>query len=145
MTKIMFEDVAYKVKPQGKKSINVSLKTDTCGNGYWSREIRKVKIHKLELSYVDYDPENKFWGELKAYFNKSDWNVDKHGLIYTDDLWLKKFRSELNSIGFSIQAIKDVDYSEQGMQGNIYVSMDVGDIFIREFALIGFFGNQLFS
>jgi hypothetical protein len=36
------------------------------------------------------------------------------------------------TLGFSVQALADIDYSEAGMQGNNYVSMDVGGDFIRE-------------
>jgi hypothetical protein len=35
-------------------------------------------------------------------------------------------------MGFSTDAILHVSYSEQGMQGGNYVSMDVGSDFIQE-------------
>jgi hypothetical protein len=37
-----------------------------------------------------------------------------------------------NVLGFSPDAILDVSYSEQGMQGDNYVSMDVGPQFLLE-------------
>ena len=37
-----------------------------------------------------------------------------------------------NVLGFGPDAILDVSYSEQGMQGHNYVSMDVGKQFILE-------------
>jgi hypothetical protein len=36
------------------------------------------------------------------------------------------------TLGFSVQALADIDYSEAGMQGDNFVSMDVGGDFIRE-------------
>ena len=117
----------------------------TCGDGFWSGEQRQVRIKRLEIGYLVYTPADRrtYFGELRAYFNKSDWNVDKHGLIYTDRAWLEDFRSLLQNIGFSEAAAKDVDYSEQGMQGDFYVSLDIGGKFATEFALIKCFGNQM--
>lgn len=98
---------------------------NTCGNGYWSRERRPVKVKHIGIGYIDED--GKF-GELRAYFNRTSWNIDKYGLIYTDDQWIEEFRkyitAELGLPG------KDVTYSEQGMQGDDYVSMDIGKKFI---------------
>jgi hypothetical protein len=36
------------------------------------------------------------------------------------------------TLGFSESALQDIDYSEAGMQGSNYVSMDVGGDFVRE-------------
>jgi len=36
----------------------------------------------------------------------------------------------LQTIGFTASEAQDVGYSEQGMQGNNYVSCDVGELFI---------------
>jgi hypothetical protein len=138
----MFENVTCFVKSSKDISFNVKLDTKTCGNGFWSAEKREVKINKLGLAYVHYY-ESDFFGELRAYFTKRDWNVEKHGLIYTDDMWLKDFRSELKRVGFSESAIKTVNYSEQGMQGDNYVSLDVRDKFVREFVVIATLGNKM--
>jgi hypothetical protein len=37
----------------------------------------------------------------------------------------KEFKVGMRAAGFSILAVRDIKYSEQGMQGNNYVSMDV--------------------
>jgi hypothetical protein len=38
----------------------------------------------------------------------------------------------MRSLGFTRRACDDITYSEQGMQGYNYVSMDVGEDFLRE-------------
>jgi hypothetical protein len=53
-------------------------------------------------------------------------------LIYTDPRWIGEFRALMRSLGFTSQACEDINYSEQGMQGDNYVSMDVGPPFLRE-------------
>jgi hypothetical protein len=45
---------------------------------------------------------------------------------------MSNFREWMYTLGFSDAALDDIDYSEQGMQGDNYVSMDVGSDFIRE-------------
>lgn len=103
------------------------IKTD--GKGLWSDVAKGVKI-------TDFFVCNEFdgFGELMVEFNPSSWNVEKHGLIYTDKTWLSDFRMFLiTKKGFSKQAVDDIDYSEQGMQGDVYVSLDCGRVFLREY------------
>jgi hypothetical protein len=38
----------------------------------------------------------------------------------------------MRSLGFTRNAVNDINYSEQGMQGYNFVSMDVGPEFLRE-------------
>jgi hypothetical protein len=116
-------------------AVTFAAKTD--GKGYWSRSKRIVQIRKLEIYLADDGkkqgmPLNIQYGNLNAYFTKSSWNTEKHGLIYTDKLWMKTFREELHMAGFSHKAAMDVIYSEQGMQGEDFVNMDVGKTFITE-------------
>ena len=72
------------------------------------------------------------FGELCAYFNPAQWVVALDGLIYTSTTWLTDFRIHLRTRGFSERAVMDIGYSESGMQGDNYVSMDIGPDFIRE-------------
>jgi hypothetical protein len=95
----------------------------TDGNGFWSSHKCKVKILSMELTEAD----------LRVYFSVIDWDVDKYGLIYTDEGWMKGFKALLRMTGFSAAATLEVCYSEQGMQGVNYVSLDVGKKFIQEF------------
>lgn len=121
-----------------EEEIGVNMKLDiTCicdGKGYWSRcPYKWVRVKSLNLGYVN-DEVN--FGELRAYFDKRTWNVDRHGLIYTDGGWLKYFRNGLLEYGFPKEAVEDINYSEQGMQGKDFVSMDVGKIFLRNYILL---------
>jgi hypothetical protein len=104
------------------ETVNFTLQTD--GNGLWSEAARRVQIVGLAMGYRD--DENEF-GELRVYFDVKTWDIEQHGLIYTDDQFLTELDAELSKLGL---AGADVDYSEQGMQGDDYVSCDVGAAFI---------------
>ena len=104
----------------------------TNGKGYWSNTATAVDITKLDLQYIN---EEKDFGELCVYFAVDDfpsycWDVNTMGLIYTDKLFLQELRVYLQTLGFTAAEAADVEYSEQGMQGDNYVSCDVGDKFI---------------
>jgi len=109
--------------------MKTNIHTHTNGTGYWSREVGHVVITEVSIGYIN---DEKDFAELRAYFNPKDWDVNQVGLIYTDRQWMVEFRNGLVAAGFSRAAADDVDYSEQGMQGDNYVSMDVEETFIRE-------------
>lgn len=96
----------------------------TAGDGYWSNVAKTVRIEDMRLGYVS---DEKDFGELRVYFNTQDWDVNKDGLIYTDGLFLE----ELNAFLFA-HDLGDASYSEQGMQGDNYVSLDVDADFIAK-------------
>ncbi len=96
----------------------------TCGDGYWSDVAKPVQITDMRVAYVN---DEKDFGELRVYFNTKFWNVEQDGLIYTDRNFLAELREFLNTHKL---AGADVDYSEQGMQGSNYVSLDVGKAFL---------------
>ena len=97
---------------------------NTCGNGYWSNVRKAVTITDMRIGYVN---DEKDFGELCVYFDKS-WNVYEDGLIYTDSQFEEELIAFLNQHGL---AGKDVWYSEQGMQGDNYVSLDCGEDFLN--------------
>lgn len=100
----------------------------TAGDGYWSNIKKDVTIVDMRLgSYISDDLD---FGELCVYFDQS-WDVYKDGLIYTDSQFLKDLRRFLHSHGLPGH---DVEYSEQGMQGDDYVSLDVGGEFLSAWA-----------
>jgi hypothetical protein len=101
---------------------------NTAGNGLWSGEDRAVTVTDIKLGYV---ADELDFGELCVYFNKKTWDVRKHGLIYTDRQFLRELREFLDAQGLPGA---DVDYSEQGMQGNNYVSLDIGEEFLAAWA-----------
>lgn len=101
----------------------------TNGRGFWSSTPKDVQIKRIELDYI---AKNLNFGELLAYFDSSEWDITKLGLIYTDPQWVVDFQVLLQELGFSKDAANDIHYSSHGSQGVDYVSLDVGDIFLRE-------------
>ena len=106
-------------------SIFTTLHTN--GNGYWSNKRKAVDIEKLDLQYCTAE---KDFGELCVYFTSASWDTAVDGLIYTDKLFRAELRAYLQTLGFTEAEANDVNYSEQGMQTDEYVSCDVGAKFI---------------
>ena len=105
----------------------VTATLNTNGNGYWSRKKARVEITHLHLAYINDELD---FGELRVYFNTKTWDVNTLGLIYTDKQFMRELKELLVQKGFDSS---DVSYSEQGMQGDTYVSCDVGECFINTF------------
>jgi len=99
----------------------------TDGNGFWSTRKAEVKTTSISLGYLN---EEQTFGELCVRFDTETWDVRKDGLIYTDDTFLSQLKDELALAGFDPV---DVSYSEQGMQGDDYVSLDVGKHFLNSY------------
>jgi hypothetical protein len=108
--------------------IDVVLSTD--GGGLWSEKSKQVRVIGLALGYAN---EEGDFGELRAFFDLATWDTMRDGLIYTDDLFEKELQAHLNGMGL---AGGDVGYSEQGMQGDNFVSLDVGGEFISSWRRI---------
>jgi hypothetical protein len=103
----------------------------TAGDGYWSNTAKAVRVTGLVLGYVS-DEED--FGELCVQFNTDDWRVDKDGLIYTDSVFMQELQELLQKMGYTAEEAADVNYSEQGMQGDNYVSCDIGELFLTAYA-----------
>ncbi len=108
--------------------INVKTPLNTNGSGYWSNVAKTVLVTGLELSYVNDEGD---FGELRVHFDTNTWDVDTDGLIYTD----KQFINDLKVLLNRIELDTDVSYSEQGMQGDTFVSLDVGPEFIKSYKM----------
>ena len=104
--------------------VNATLNTG--GGGYWSNTKTAVEITALQLAYTNDELD---FGELRVYFNTKTW-AWQDGLIYTDKQFMRELKELLTAKGFDGS---DVSYSEQGMQGDTYVSCDVGERFINTF------------
>lgn len=102
-----------------------TVKFSTSGDGYWSRVKGSVEIFDMRLGYVSDEGD---FGELCVYFNDKHWDVNTDGLIYTDRGFMTDLRNFLALHGLNNL---DVEYSEQGMQGDDYVSFDIGADFLR--------------
>ena len=96
---------------------------NTSGDGYWSDVAKPVEIVDMRLGYVSDEGD---FGELCVYFNTDTWDVEKDGLIYTDSQFYEDLQAFIKQQGLVV----DLCYSEQGMQGEDYVSLDVGKDFL---------------
>ena len=105
----------------------ISATLNTNGGGYWSSSAKAVEVTGLQLSYINDELD---FGELRVRFAAATWDTAKDGLIYTDKLFMTELKELLTSMGFDAS---DVSYSEQGMQGDTYVSCDVGELFINTY------------
>ena len=103
------------------------VKFNTAGDGYWSNVAKTVEITDMRLGYVNDELD---FGELRVYFNTDTWNVNTDGLIYTDSLFKQELMLFIKRHGLVV----DLCYSEQGMQGDDYVSLDVGKDFLDSWA-----------
>ena len=110
--------------------MKIDVKIPTSGDGYYSSKRKPVRLTKLEL--IKYDGDN--YGELRVHFDTRSWNVDRDGLIYSDKLFIHELKHFLvGKLGLP----SAVSYSEQGMQGDNYVSLDAGPNFIESFKKLG--------
>jgi hypothetical protein len=100
---------------------------NTKGDGYWSNVAKAVEVVDMQLGYVNDEAD---FGELRVYFNTATWDVNTDGLIYTDGQFAEDLANFLVAHGLSA----DASYSEQGMQGDNYVSCDVGKAFLDSWA-----------
>jgi len=108
------------------RKVTAILSTNGCG--YWSEVAKDVKVTGINLAYVN---DERDFGELRVYFDTKSWDVNKDGLIYTDRQFEKDLKELLTAMGLDDS---DVGYSEQGMQGDTYVSLDVGENFIASYS-----------
>ena len=99
--------------------------------GLWSNVAKAITITDIQLgqgTIWEGETLDQAFGELRVYFDTKTWDVSEDGLIYTDRLFQKELQEFLTQHGL---VGKDVSYSEQGMQGDDYVSCDVGGLFLK--------------
>jgi hypothetical protein len=77
---------------------------------------------------------------INAYFNKNEWNTKKDGLIYTDGGAENDITTLLQLAGF--KNYKDIGYTEQGKQGENYISLSTGTKLSKELRNMGFEMND---
>ena len=99
--------------------------------GLWSDVAKAITITDITLgkgTVWEGESDDEAFGELRVVFDTDTWATSKDGLIYTDRLFLKELQEFLTAHGLPG---KDVSYSEQGMQGDDYVSLDAGGKFYK--------------
>jgi len=99
---------------------NVNCTLNTAGDGFWSDTAKAVNITTIFISTDYADNGETEFGELCVYFDPDTWDIDKDGLIYTDSLFEQELAVLLKAMG----VFGEFEYSEQGMQGEYYVSFD---------------------
>jgi len=104
----------------------IVCKTD--GKGLWSRAARTITVRRIELDHIDGGED--LYLSFRVYFTKKDWNTDRHGLIYTDNSFIRDLRNGMNKMPsfhgiLATRGDAAVDYTEQGQQGDNYVSVAV--------------------
>lgn len=109
---------ARAAKSGAARTLYTSISTKT------ARPVRLVRIFKLEYREGSII-------ELRAFFS-GIWDVERLSLLYGNASWLKSFRAGLQEIGFSPDVTREIDYSEMGMQGIDYVSLDAPDEIVKE-------------
>lgn len=98
----------------------------TNGKGLWSNVAKKVKVVSLEKVYESED------GKFSDYeLTIDNWNTVVEGLIYTDPKFIRELRRILKDSGF--KGVSTLDYTEQGMQGDDYVSLSSGPEFSKSY------------
>ena len=103
----------------------------TVGDGYWSNVAKPVLITDMKLAYENDEGD---FGELRVYFDTSTWDVEHDGLIYTDSGFYADLQKFIKEQGLVV----DLCYSEQGMQGDDYVSFDAEPEFIEKWTTAGY-------
>ena len=118
-----------------KNSLDLSdVICETSGQGLWSNVQKLVKLDSADITAWPN------FGELRVYFDPASWNVEKDGLIYTDPKFLTDLRLAFVSKGFTaaeVVELRGFNYSEQGMQGAEYVSLDIGKEFLNAWKRLG--------
>ena len=116
------------------------------GDGIWSAVSKDVLVHSITQT-INKDEKRRegYWhGDMGVNYDGSGkngtWNdgtsiqsgtllntlkaSDSDGLIYTDKGFMKALHAELIAAGFDEAIVKDIGYSEQGMQADGRVSCD---------------------
>lgn len=112
---------------------------NTSGKGIWSNRVCPVAVSRVKISISDWSDDGFDWPlgcrgyvAIDAYFSKKSWNTSKHGLIYTDPKWIKEFNKQMKAINPDLFC-SEIDYTEQGMQGDNFVSLQMSPKNIKQF------------
>lgn len=97
--------------------MKIDFNCNTDGSSLWSNRVTSVRCIGIETNYVN---DEKNYSEVVVYFRPDTWNCAEDGLIYTDRGFLSDLKKNLKTLGIPT----DFSYSEQGMQGSDYVSLD---------------------
>jgi hypothetical protein len=109
----------------------------TNGVGLWSSESNKEVQGCMYFTLLKTESDGEVYGGTATFhFSKEDWDVDKYGLIYTDEGFLDSIHNKLKEAGF--EKYQEINYSEQGMQGDDYVDFDASIEIVNEAKQLGY-------
>jgi hypothetical protein len=107
------------------------------GKGLWGdhHEVQKYRIKRVAAHLNHEDGEYENWGNLDVYLDgyhaggkkgKDDKGNETilGGMIYTDKTFMKHLKDILHTVP-AMKFVKDLGYSEQGMQGRNCVNLDI--------------------
>jgi hypothetical protein len=107
--------------------LNTPIECMTGGDGLWSNVKKNVRIMHVKIHTMLHEYK---CGLMNVYFDTKLWNTEADGLVYTDDTWLNAFRTALHDRhDIPLDIVKTIGYSEQGMQGWNYISLEFGERF----------------
>ena len=108
--------------PESPELKQLKLKLHVEGTGCWTSWSGDVTgTLKFKVTEPSVGPSGtKYEGFAEGRFYLDDWN-NELGMIYTDPEFMNQLQNSLTGLGFTNSSI---DYSEAGMQGEDYVSMD---------------------
>lgn len=101
------------------KTIPVQWAIQTGGKGLWSYRSTIVEVTSLTIKW-----EGGNMVEINVSFDTNTWNVERDGLIYTDELFLEGLHRKISDLCGNNTTL---DYTEEGMQGDDYVSLESDD------------------
>jgi len=120
------------IKPLVRIKLPNPIVASTNGKGLWSDASRTIHVRKIDFvlnwaGNLQSRTEYCLDFEVRGYFNSRDWDTLRHGLVYTDPQWMKEFRAKFNKLKCVRGIIHHgaLDYTEQGMQGDNYISMEL--------------------
>lgn len=124
---------AISITKDGDEALQVSIALNTTlntnGKGFWSNSAKDVDVTDLFLHVGLVDDGDDYFGDsdLRVSFDATKWDTYNDGLVYTDKLFKEQLHALLISMGFDKDAVEDIRYSEQGMQGDDFISFDAYD------------------
>lgn len=98
--------------------------TCTTTNGlYHATKGKKIRIVGISVDYDENEPNEAL---VNVYFDKKTWDVEKDGYVYSDMGFLKELKASLIGQGLPKDATEKLTYTEAGMQGDNWISLEFG-------------------
>ena len=123
---------------QAQAPKQLKFKLEVGGTGCWtswSGEVTGTLKFKVTEPSVGPSGEVNYRGFAEGRFYLDNWN-NEFGMVYTDREFIDHLNDSLEQLGF--KHAKEIDYSEAGMQGENYVSLDASYELAQEAIKLGY-------